>query len=236
MRYVFAGAEKVQEQTRRTFADRFGVRILEGYGATETSPVLTLNTAMHNRPGTTGRFLPGIEWQLQPVEGVDTGGRLHVRGPTVMRGYLHDTAPGVLEPVADGWYDTGDIVSVDAAGFVSIVGRVRRFAKIGGEMVSMEAAEALAVAVWPEARHAVVNVPDARKGEALLLVTTRKGADPHALLAFARERGVPELMVPRAVLAVPTVPLLASGKVDYPTVARLVEEARAGDMAQAVAV
>ncbi|HTW72692.1 MAG TPA: acyl-[ACP]--phospholipid O-acyltransferase [Acetobacteraceae bacterium] len=224
MRYIFAGAEKVQEATRRVFADRFGVRILEGYGATETSPVLALNTAMHNRAGTAGRFLPGIAWRLEPVEGVDAGGRLLVHGPTVMLGYLRDTAPGVLERMPGGWYDTGDIVSVDAAGFISIVGRVRRFAKIGGEMVSMEAAEALAAALWPEARHAVVNVPDPRKGEALLLVTTRQAAATRDLLAFAREHGVPELMVPRAVLTVPAVPLLATGKVDYPAVMRIVDE------------
>jgi len=233
MRYIFAGAEKLQEQTRRVYADRFGTRILEGYGATETSPVLTLNTAMRNRPGTAGRFLPGIQWRLQPVEGVDAGGRLLIRGPTVMLGYLHDDAPGVLDPVADGWYDTGDIVSVDPAGFVSIAGRVRRFAKIGGEMVSMEAAEALAAGLWPESRHAVVNLPDARKGEALLLVTTRRDAESGALLAFARQRSVPELLVPRSVLVVGSLPLLGSGKVDYPAVARLVEDAHADRAAAA---
>ena len=119
MRYIFAGAEKVREETRHLFADRFGVRVLEGYGATETSPVLALNTAMQCRPGTVGRFLPGIEWRLEPVAGIETGGRLHVRGPNVMLGYLRETAPGVLEPPEDGWYDTGDIVSVDDAGFVT---------------------------------------------------------------------------------------------------------------------
>ncbi|HEY1931899.1 MAG TPA: acyl-[ACP]--phospholipid O-acyltransferase [Acetobacteraceae bacterium] len=227
MRYIFGGAEKVQEDTRRLFSDRFGARIMEGYGVTETSPVLTLNTAMHARPGTTGRFLPGIEWRLQPVAGIDAGGRLLVRGPNVMLGYLHDTAPGVVEPLTDGWYDTGDIVSVDAAGFMTIVGRVKRFAKIGGEMVSMEAAEALALALWPDARHAVIGLPDARKGEALLLVTTHKGAEMRALLGFARQRGIAELMVPRAVLTVASVPLLATGKVDYPAVTRLVEESQA---------
>ncbi|HTB45406.1 MAG TPA: acyl-[ACP]--phospholipid O-acyltransferase [Acetobacteraceae bacterium] len=227
MRYIFAGAEKVREETRRLFSDRFGVRIMEGYGVTETSPVLALNTAMHCRPGSVGRFLPGIAWRLQPVPGVDAGGQLIVRGPTVMLGYLRDTAPGVLESVPDGWYDTGDIVSVDAAGFVSIVGRAKRFAKIGGEMVSMTAAESLVASLWPDARHAVVSVPDARKGEALLLVTTQKGAEPRDLLAFARQRGVPELMVPRSMQTVGTVPLLATGKVDYPAVEQMVREARA---------
>jgi acyl-[acyl-carrier-protein]-phospholipid O-acyltransferase / long-chain-fatty-acid--[acyl-carrier-protein] ligase len=236
MRYIFAGAEKVREETRRLFADRFGVRLLEGYGVTETSPVLALNTAMHSRPGTVGRFLPGIEWRLQPVPGVDAGELLRVRGPTVMLGYLRDTAPGVLESVPDGWYDTGDIVSVDAAGFVSIVGRAKRFAKIGGEMVSMTAAESLVASLWPDARHAVVSVPDARKGEALLLVTTRAGAEQRDLLAFARRRGVPELMVPRAIQVVGSVPLLATGKVDYPAVQRMVETTRADAMPEVATV
>jgi acyl-[acyl-carrier-protein]-phospholipid O-acyltransferase/long-chain-fatty-acid--[acyl-carrier-protein] ligase len=191
---------------------------------------------MHCRPGTVGRFLPGIEWRLQPVPGVDAGGQLQVRGPTVMLGYLRDTAPGVLESVPDGWYDTGDIVAVDAAGFVSIVGRAKRFAKIGGEMVSMTAAEALVASLWPDARHAVVSVPDARKGEALLLVTTQKNAEPRDLLAFARQRSVPELMVPRSIQPVGSVPLLATGKVDYPAVARLVEAARADATPEVVSV
>jgi acyl-[acyl-carrier-protein]-phospholipid O-acyltransferase/long-chain-fatty-acid--[acyl-carrier-protein] ligase len=226
MRYAFSGAEKVREETRRLFADRFGVRVLEGYGATETSPVLALNTAMQSRPGTVGRFLPGIEWRLAPVAGIETGGRLAVRGPNVMLGYLREAAPGVLEPVEDGWYDTGDIVSVDAAGFVSIVGRVKRFAKIGGEMVSMAAAEALVEALWPEAHHAVISLPDPRKGESLLLVTTRENAEAREILAAARARMIPEIMVPRAVLSVPSIPLLGTGKIDYPAVQRLADDAR----------
>jgi acyl-[acyl-carrier-protein]-phospholipid O-acyltransferase/long-chain-fatty-acid--[acyl-carrier-protein] ligase len=236
MRYIFAGAEKLRDETRLLFSDRFGVRILQGYGATETSPVLALNTAMHSRPGTVGRLLPGIEHRLQPVPGVDTGGELWVRGPNVMLGYLRDSAPGVLERLTDGWYDTGDIVTLDDAGFVSIVGRVKRFAKIAGEMVSMTAAEALVAAAWPDASHAVISVPDARKGESLLLVTTRNNPDTHDLLSAARQRGVPEIMVPRATLAVRAIPLLATGKVDYPAVARLVEEHRADATPEAAIV
>lgn len=234
MRYIFAGAEKVREETKRLFADRFGARVLEGYGATETAPVLSINTAMHSRNGTVGRFLPGIESRLEPVAGVDTGGRLHVHGPNVMLGYLRETAPGVLEPPEGAWYDTGDIVSIDAAGFVTIVGRVKRFAKIGGEMVSMTAAETLVASLWPDALHAVISLPDPRKGEYLLVVTTRANAEPRDILAFARERGVPEIMVPRTILHVPSVPLLGTGKVDYPAVMRLVEESLVGTRAEAV--
>ena len=125
--------------------------IFEGYGVTETAPVLALNTWGHAREGSVGRLLPGIEFRLEPVPGIDEGGRLWVRGPNVMLGYLRAEAPGVLEPPPDGWYDTGDIVSIDTDGFVTIKGRAKRFAKIGGEMVSLAAAEALADAVWKDA-------------------------------------------------------------------------------------
>ncbi len=234
MRYIFAGAERLREETRHRFADRFGTRVLEGYGATETSPVLALNTAMQSRPGTVGRFLPGIAWRLAPVAGIETGGRLLVRGPTVMLGYLRETAPGVLEPPEDGWYDTGDIVSVDGAGFVTIVGRAKRFAKIGGEMVSMAAAEAQVASLWPDAQHAVISLPDPRKGESLLLVTTRQNADVREILAHARAQMIPEIVVARAVLCVPSLPLLGTGKVDYPAVQRLVDAAHAGTQVEAV--
>jgi len=225
MRYIFAGAEKVREETKRLFADRFGVRILEGYGATETAPAIALNTAMHCRPNTVGRLLPGIEYRLEPVPGIETGGRLHVRGPNVMLGYFFAAEPGILQPLPDGWYDTGDIVALGDAGFVSILGRAKRFAKIGGEMVSLAAAETLVGSLWPDDHHAVVQVPDARKGERLILVTTRAGADMAALLAHARQRGVPEIMVPRALLTVPSLPLLSTGKLDYPAVERLARQA-----------
>ena len=221
MRYIFAGAERVRDETKRLFADRFGVRILEGYGATETAPVLAMNTAMHCRAGTVGRFVPGIEWRLEPVPGVDSGGRLYVRGPNVMLGYMRATAPGQIEPPNAGWHDTGDIVEVDSEGYVAIKGRAKRFAKIGGEMVSMTAAETFAGLLWPDDQHAVLSLPDARKGERLLLVTTRKTANIGELLAHARSRGVPEIMVPRTLMVIDTLPLLGSGKLDYPALQKV---------------
>jgi acyl-[acyl-carrier-protein]-phospholipid O-acyltransferase/long-chain-fatty-acid--[acyl-carrier-protein] ligase len=221
MRYIFAGAERVRDDTKRMFAERFGVRVLEGYGATETAPVIALNTAMHSRAGTVGKFLPGIERRLDPVPGIAAGGRLSVRGPNVMLGYLRATAPGVLEPPEDGWYDTGDIVDVSPDGYVAITGRAKRFAKIAGEMVSMTAAEALAAATWPDHQHAVLAVPDTRKGEALLLVTTTPGAELSELLAQARARGTADIAVPRSIFTIPVMPLLGTGKTDYPAVERL---------------
>ncbi len=226
VRYIFSGAEKVREETRILYAQRFGVRVLEGYGATETAPVLALNTPMHSRPGAAGRLLPGMEYRLDPVEGIPEGGRLVVRGPNVMLGYLRGSAPGIVEPLPDGWYDTGDICTVDGEGFITIVARAKRFAKIAGEMVSMPAAEALAGGLWPDAAHAVVAVPDGRKGEALVLLTTQHDATPGALLAHARAKGAAEIAVPRTVHVVGALPLLGTGKIDYVTAGRLVAEAR----------
>lgn len=220
VRYAFAGAERLHEETRRLWADRFGVRILEGYGATETSPVLSGNTAMESRAGTVGRLLPGIEYRLKPVSGVGDGGRLTVRGPNVMLGYLRPSAPGVLEPPSTedgaGWYDTGDIVRVDSDGFITILGRAKRFAKVGGEMVSLSAAEELAALAWPGARHAVIALPDAQKGEHLVLATEYAEATRQALLAAAKRTGMTELCVPRRINVVKPLPLLGTGKVDYP--------------------
>ena len=221
VRMVFAGAEKLRAETRQLYFDRFGVRILEGYGITEAAPVLAVNTPMRHRFGTVGCLLPGIAHRLVPVEGIAQGGRLHVRGPNVMLGYLRGTAPGVLEPPPDGWFDTGDIVDRDEQGFVTILGRAKRFAKVGGEMVSLAAAEELAMARWPDGVHAVVAQPDPRKGERLVLVTTQRGAEPAALLAYAAARGIGEVLVPRSVVAVDAMPLLGSGKIDYPAVERL---------------
>ena len=141
----------MKAETRKTWFDKFGIRILEGYGATETSPAIAVNTPMHFRAGTVGRLLPGIDHRLDAVPGIADGARLAVRGPNVMRGYLKAEKPGVLQPPDGGWYDTGDIVAVDADGFVTIKGRAKRFAKVAGEMVPLGAVEELVSKVWPDA-------------------------------------------------------------------------------------
>lgn len=225
MRYVFAGAEKLADSTRLVWQEKFGVRVFEGYGTTETAPVVSVNTPMEYKPGSVGRLLPGMACRLEPVPGVEEGGRLWVSGPNIMSGYLLAKDPGVLVPPPDGWYDTGDIVSLDQRGFITIRGRAKRFAKIGGEMVSLAAAEELASRLWPEAAHAVVTRPDERKGEQLVLVTTQKNADRSALSGFARAQGAGELGVPRRVLWVKHLPVLGTGKIDY----RAVEALAAAD-------
>ena len=227
LRYVFAGAEKVRDETRRTWMDKFGLRILEGYGSTECAPVIAANSPMHFKAGTVGRLMPGIRHRLEPVPGIDEGGRLFVSGPNVMLGYLLADRPGVLVPPEAGWYDTGDIVALDDQGFVRILGRAKRFAKIAGEMVSLSAVEGLVQRLWPDHQHAVVSLPDARKGEQLVLVTDREGADRGELQAHARREGASELMVPRTLLAVDRVPVLGTGKTDYGAAKTLAERASA---------
>lgn len=224
VRYVFAGAERVKPETRRAWFEKFGIRILEGYGATETAPALAVNTPRHFRAGTVGRLLPGIEPRLEAVPGIPDGARLHVRGPNVMLGYLRTERPGVLEPPAGGWYDTGDIVDIDADGFVTIKGRAKRFAKVAGEMVPLGAVEDLAARTWPAAQHAVVAVADARKGEQLVLVTTAHAVTRQSLAVAAREAGLPELFVPRTIAVVREIPILGTGKTDYAAVTRLAHE------------
>ena len=224
VRYILAGAEAVKDTTRRTYLEKFGLRILEGYGVTETAPVLALNTPMFNRSGTVGRLLPGMEARLEPMPGIDSGSRLHVRGPNVMLGYLRAENPGVLEPPAGGWHDTGDIVTIDDEGFIKIEGRAKRFAKIGGEMVSFAAVEALAAELWPDALSAAGSLPDPKKGERLLIVTEKKGASRADFLVFAKSLGAADLMIPSAVHVIEKLPMLGSGKLDLAGAAKLIKE------------
>ncbi|HYC14314.1 MAG TPA: AMP-binding protein, partial [Stellaceae bacterium] len=235
VRYVFAGAERVREETRRLWMDRFGLRILEGYGTTETSPVLAINTPMHFKAGTVGRLLPGIKTRLEPVEGIADGGRLMVSGPNIMLGYLRAGAPDTLEPPPQGWYDTGDIVAIDHEDFVAIKGRAKRFAKVAGEMISLAAVEAQASTLWPEHRHAAIALPDPRKGEQVVLLTDNPAASVGDLLANARAHGIAEVLVPRLVLPVPAVPLLGTGKIDY-AAARSLAESTARQQSSTISV
>jgi acyl-[acyl-carrier-protein]-phospholipid O-acyltransferase/long-chain-fatty-acid--[acyl-carrier-protein] ligase len=216
IRLVVAGAEAVREETRKVWAERFGAVVLEGYGMTEASPVVAVNTLAESRAGSVGKTLPGIETRIEPVEGIERGGKLLIRGPNVMLGYMQADTPGVLRPLADGWHDSGDIVEIDEDGFLAIRGRIKRFAKIAGEMVSLGAVELMVQRLWPEENHAVVAVPDKRKGERVVLVTTAKTASRDALVDAIRKEGVSELMVPNLIIQVAEIPVLGSGKTDYP--------------------
>jgi acyl-[acyl-carrier-protein]-phospholipid O-acyltransferase / long-chain-fatty-acid--[acyl-carrier-protein] ligase len=222
LRYVFAGAETVRDDTRAQWADKFGLRIMEGYGATETAPVLAVNTPMHYKAGTVGRLLPNIRHSIEPVPGIEQGGKLLVSGPNIMLGYFKADNPGVLEPPEDRIYDTGDIVDIDQHGYVTILGRAKRFAKIAGEMVSLTVVEGYATAIWPGQMHAAVSIPDDKKGERVILLTDMKSADRAQILDYAKAEGVAEIMIPRTVQIVDELPLLGTGKLDYPSIQEMV--------------
>lgn len=224
LRYVVAGAEPVKAETRRVYMEKFGLRIMEGYGVTEGSPVLAVNDPMMNRAGTVGRLMPSIEHRLEAVPGIEEGGRLHVRGPNIMAGYYLAAEPGALKPPHEGWHDTGDIVTVDALGFVTIKGRAKRFAKIAGEMVSLAQVEQMLADYASEHLHAVVAAPDAKKGERLILVTTAREATRMGVQQHLKSKGANELMAPSEVMFVDAIPLLGSGKTDYVELNKMVIE------------
>ncbi len=214
IRFAIVGGEKLKTRTAELWMKKFGVRIFEGYGTTETSPVISVNTPMFCKEGTVGRFLPKIEYELQPVAGVENGGRLQVKGDNVMLGYMKADKPNVLEKAAE-WYDTGDIVEVDADGFIHIQGRAKRFAKIGGEMVSLTAVEQIIDKLYPDAKQGVITVTDEKKGERIVLITSADSASLSELHKYFKKQNVSELWMPKEVVYMKTPPLLGSGKFDY---------------------
>ena len=218
LRYLFAGAEKVQDATATLWMRKFGVRILEGYGVTECSPCLSANLPMRPNYGSTGQFLPGIQHRLEPVEGIKEGGRLFVRGPNVMRGYLNEEANAKFQAL-DGWYDTGDIVKLDAEGYIFILGRLKRFAKVSGEMVSLAAVEEALVNAFPKygLRFAVALVarPDEARGERLIAVTNEPRLTTEEIRGAVHARGLSNLSVPREIKVLHDLPRLSTGKIDH---------------------
>jgi acyl-[acyl-carrier-protein]-phospholipid O-acyltransferase/long-chain-fatty-acid--[acyl-carrier-protein] ligase len=228
LRYLFAGAEKLQESTASLWINKFGVRILEGYGATECSPCVSLNVPMRIKPGSAGQFLPGIEHRLEEVEGVDadsgSAGRLFVRGPNIMRGYLNNEANAKFQAL-NGWYDTGDIVKVDQNGYLFILGRLKRFAKVSGEMVSLAAVEdAIAAGITHygiKFAVAVIARPDEGKGEKLVAVTNEPRLTLEEARTAIRARGLGNLAAPRELRHVHDLPRLGTGKLNHREIEKL---------------
>lgn len=228
VRLAVCGAERVRDETRQLVRKKFEIEILEGYGATEAAPVVAANQLENNKPGTVGTLMSDMEYELVPVEGIEEGGRLRIRGPNIMMGYMRTTNPGVIETPDGGWHDTGDIVSIDKDGAIRIKGRVKRFAKIGGEMVSLAVVENCASAIWPDHLHAAASLPDPRKGEQIVLLSECPDANRTDILAWAQNHGVAELAVPRRIYHIDAVPVLGTGKLDYGAIQRLAVELSEG--------
>jgi acyl-[acyl-carrier-protein]-phospholipid O-acyltransferase/long-chain-fatty-acid--[acyl-carrier-protein] ligase len=234
LRLLITGAEKLPDELARAFEARFGKEVLQGYGLTETSPVVSVNLPEPkaakagqtvqpcNRLGSTGKLLPGMAAEIRDAD-TDRKGSLHdtgilwLRGPNIFEGYLHDPER-TAEVLHDGWFKTGDIGRFDEDGFLYIEGRLSRFSKIGGEMVPHETVEQKIVSVLPTGEHserviAIVGVADAAKGEALVLLSS-VDLDLPRLRAALSEIGVPNLWIPKTVQRVDAIPVLASGKLD----------------------
>lgn len=235
LRLTVCGAERLRDETRALLRKKHGIELLEGYGVTEASPVIAANKPGANRSGTVGVLMADMQMRLDPVEGIPNAGRLVVKGPNVMLGYLKPDAPGVIVPPPDGWYDTGDVVTIDEDGYIAIKGRMKRFAKIGGESVSLAVVESIASALWPEQSHAAVTIPDGRKGEQIVLVTTHPDASRHDLVGWAHNHGVSELAVPRRIIHVEDIPVLGTGKTDYVSVEKTVKSQTEAAPAQTAA-
>lgn len=212
LRYVFAGAEKLKEEVREMWIDKFGIRIYEGYGTTEASAILSLNTPLLNKKGSVGCLLPGIEYKLEPVEGIESGGNLLVKGANLMKGYLiHGEG---FKPLND-WYTTGDIVEIDEQGFITIKSRLKRFAKISGEMISLNLIEELASECFGTSSLATIATADPSKGEKIILFVTEEVHSLKTLRAFIRSKNLSPLLIPSKLTLIDEIPLLGSGKTDY---------------------
>ena len=224
LRMIFAGAEPLSRQTYETYFERFGVKIYQGYGMTEASPVVSINTPAMNESGTVGRFLPCLETRLEPVPDIPGGHRLYLKGPNIMIGYLRHDHPGVIHPPQDGWHDTGDIVSLTDNGFVKIAGRAKRFAKIGGEMVSLDAVENIARAASAQDKEqaAILRQQDGKPDE-IVIYTTDPALKREQLSKAAQDLNRSALGLPKNenIVVLNALPKLATGKTDYQALKKL---------------
>ncbi|KJV56361.1 major Facilitator Superfamily protein [Orientia chuto str. Dubai] len=229
LRRIYAGAEKLRPETRELWFKKHGIKIFEGYGATEASPVISANTPMHDKPDTVGRIMPGLKYAALEVEGISNGKKLCIKGPNVMLGYILSSNPGVIVPpkvdgLGDRWYDTGDIVSIDEEGYITIKGRARRFAKIAGEMVSLVVIEDIATAIDKNGKHAAVCVDDEYKGEQIILCTDSNIVDQAKFARYILNSGLSKLYIPRDIIHVVEIPYFTTGKTDYVSVSIMVKD------------
>ena len=226
IRFMFGGAEAIKPDTRNMWMERLGIRVMEAYGATECSPVVSANNRIFNRFGSIGKLLPAIKYKIEPVDGIEKGGELVVKGPNIMLGYIMSENPGVLVPLDGGWYHTGDVVDIDEIGFVYIKDRIKRFAKIGGEMVSLNAVQEMVCKAYEwmgaDFQYGVVSVPHESKGEQIVLVSNNKQVSQNVLHDYIKNNGMSELFLPRVILYRDSLPVFATGKMDNVSLKKIV--------------
>jgi len=227
IRIALSGADKCPEALRKAFWDRHGITLLEGYGATETSPAISVNTMEANKPGSVGRPIEGVQVRVEHYETGDTCevgeiGKILVKGENVMKGYFDDFEETALH-IRHGWYDTGDMGYVDADGFLWHVGRLKRFLKVGGEMVSLVKVEdVLEKLLPPEVSCCVVEVPDHLKGARIVATVTQK-VDEKAILRQMGEK-LPAIALPKQFVVIEELPKMASGKIDFRKITDIVRD------------
>ena len=228
IRFMYGGAEAIKPDTRNMWMERLGIRVMEAYGATECSPVVSANNRIFNRFGSIGKLLPAIKYKIEPVDGIEKGGELVVKGPNIMLGYMMPDNPGVLVPLEDGWYHTGDVVDIDEIGFVYIKDRIKRFAKIGGEMVSLNAVQEMVCKAYEwmgaDFQYGVVSTPHESKGEQIVLVTNNRQVTQEVLHDYIKNNGMSELFLPRLIMYRDSLPIFATGKMDNVSLKKIVLE------------
>jgi len=227
LRLMVAGADKCPDALREGFMKKHGVTLLEGYGATETSPVISVNSHEFNRPGSTGKVIPNVSVRIEHLEtGVEckTGevGKILVKGDLVMKGYLGDpelTAAAIV----DGWYNTGDMGYLDEDGYLWHSGRFKRFVKIGGEMVSLVRVENVMEQFLPEGvTCCIVEIPDEIKGATIVAAISEEINKIAILRKMGKE--LPNIALPRQFFVIEDLPMMATGKIDFRTVTEMVND------------
>jgi len=227
LRLMVAGADKCPDDLRAGYKEKHGVTLLEGYGATETSPVVSANTLEYNRPGSIGKVIPNTQVRIEHLEtGKECGsgevGKILVKGDLVMKGYLN--APELTsEVLVDGWYNTGDMGYLDADGYLWHSGRYKRFVKVGGEMVSLVKVENVMEQHLPEGVSCcVVEIPDEMKGATIVAAVTREINKVAILRAMGKD--LPNIALPRQFFVIEELPMMGTGKIDFRTVTQLVND------------
>jgi acyl-[acyl-carrier-protein]-phospholipid O-acyltransferase / long-chain-fatty-acid--[acyl-carrier-protein] ligase len=227
LRLMVAGADKCPDALREGYMKKHGVTLLEGYGATETSPVISVNSHEFNRPGSTGKVLPNVQVKLENFETGDICktrevGKILIKGDLVMKGY-YDDPELTADVLVDGWYNTGDMGFFDEDGYLWHAGRFKRFAKVGGEMVSLVKVENILEKLLPEGVSCcVVEIPDEKRGSYIVATVTEDVNKTHILRMMLNE--LPIIALPREFLVIKALPMMSTGKIDFRSVTKLVQD------------